>query len=397
MKAVKEELPIPSIDSAIKNPKNYVKYFTTKDALELDTNTAKGLKISSKKVIPTSTVGRGRAIKKFESGERTQWKDDFIDIRLGDSLSLYGLWGKPTVIISDGGYGVLGFEGDTFGHLELPSWYESHVASWSQYCSPQTTLWFWNSEIGWAAVHPILEKYGWRYVNANVWNKGKGHIAGNVNTKKIRRFPVVTEICVQYTFEPRIEGLSLKEWLLKEWKRSGLTLKKANEACGVKDAAVRKYLDQGHLWYYPPPEMFEKLQKYANDFGNPNGMPYFSNNDKKPLTAKEWSALRSKFYCPHGFTNVWDRPAVRNSERYKVNKTGKAIHLNQKPLDIISMLIEASSDAGDVVWEPFGGLFTACIAAKKLERFAFGAEIDPTYFHYGSNRLNEEFSRCQLP
>jgi len=54
--------------------------------------------------------------------------------------------------------------------------------------------------------------------------------------------------------------------------------------------------------------------------------------------------------------------------------------LNQKPLDLILAIIEASSDRGDVVWEPFGGLFTACIAARRLGRKAFGAEVDPTYF-----------------
>ena len=90
---------------------------------------------------------------------------------------------SPTGIISDGGYGALGFEGGTTSHLGLPEWYEPHVAEWSKYASPQTTLWFWNSEIGWAAVHPVLEKYGWRYQNCNVWNKTKAHIAGNINTQ----------------------------------------------------------------------------------------------------------------------------------------------------------------------------------------------------------------------
>lgn len=86
---------------------------------------------------------------------------------------------------------------------------------------------------------------------------------------KIRRFPVVTEVCVQYVLEARVEGTMLKEWLLKEWKQTGLKLKEANTACEVADVAVRKYLDQGHLWYYPPPEMFEKLQKYAKEKGDP--------------------------------------------------------------------------------------------------------------------------------
>jgi DNA modification methylase len=51
------------------------------------------------------------------------------------------------------------------------------------------------------------------------------------------------------------------------------------------------------------------------------------------------------------------------------------------------MIIEASSDPGDVVWEPFGGLFTACLAAKQTGRRAFGCEIDPTYFQYGVSRF----------
>lgn len=340
---------------------------------------------------PTSTVGRGRSVESITENTVANWRDDFISAQLGNSLDFYPQWETPTVIVSDGGYGVLGFEGDTSDHLDLPAWYEPHIAAWSKHATPATTLWFWNSEIGWAAVHPILEKHGWRYVNANVWNKGKGHIAGNVNTAKIRRFPVVSEMCVQYVFEARIAGMPLKEWLLKEWKRTGLPLRKANEACGVADAAVRKYLDQGWLWYYPPPEMFLKLQEYANTHGEPAVRPYFSIDGKTPGTAAQWAAMRSKFYCPHGFTNIWERPALRSSERFKINgDSGRAVHLNQKPLDLLTMIIKASSDEGDVVWEPFGGLFSASIAARNLRRRAFGAEIDPTYFHYALRRLTQE-------
>jgi len=300
------------------------------------------------------------------------------------------------VIVSDGGYGVLGFEGDTSDHLGLPDWYEPHIAAWAKYSNPQTTLWFWNSEIGWAAVHPVLERYGWRYVNANVWNKGIGHIAGNVNTKKIRRFPVVSELCVQYVLQVTVDGLPLKEWLLREWRRTGLPLSRANEACGVRDVAVRKYLDQSHLWYFPPPEMFERLQTYANQHGRSEGRPYFSADGVRPLDAASWEKMRPRFECPHGVTNVWDRPALRGAERIKINGNGRAIHLNQKPLDLMSMIIAASSTEGDVVWEPFGGTFTACLAGVRLGRRCFGAEIDPTYFHYGVQRLTGEAARPRL-
>lgn len=339
----------------------------------------------------TSTVGRGKAISIEGAPSRTRWDDQFVSLRFGDSLTFYSEWERPTVIISDGGYGVLGFEGDTSDHLGLPEWYELHIASWSLAAMPSTTLWFWNSEIGWATVHPVLEKHGWRYINANIWNKGNGHIAGNVNTAKIRRFPVVTEVCVQYVFEPRISGKLLKQWLLEEWKRTGLSLREANKACGVADAAVRKYLDQGHLWYYPPPDKFAMLARYANQHGRPEGRPYFSEDGIRPLTEDEWARKRSKFYCPHGFTNVWSRLALRDTERVKV-ENGRAVHLNQKPLDLMELIIAASSEEGDVVWEPFGGLFTASMAARRLRRRAFAAEIDPTYFEYGVRRFTSPTS-----
>jgi site-specific DNA-methyltransferase (adenine-specific) len=290
---------------------------------------------------------------------------------------------------------VLGFEGDTSDHLGLPGWYEPHVSAWAKQAKPRTTLWFWNSEIGWAAVHPVLERYGFRYVNANIWNKGLGHIAGNVNTVKIRRFPVVTEVCVQYVFEARIGGLALKNWLLREWKRTGLPIRQANEACGVADAAVRKYLDQGHLWYWPPVEMFQKMVAWANERGKHDGRPYFSIDGQRPMTGDEWAKTRSQFFCPHGVTNVWDVNPLHGAERIAA-PNGKAVHLNQKPLALMRRIIEASSQPGDVVWEPFGGLFTGCFAALKTGRRGFGCEMDPTYFHFGVERFTQQLSQPEL-
>jgi hypothetical protein len=313
-----------------------------------------------------------------------------VSLHYGDSLSLYSQWPSPTCIVSDGAYGVLGFEGDTFDHLDVPEWYEPHAKAWAEAATPATTLWFWNSEIGWAAAHPVLERYGWRYVNCNIWDKGIGHIAGNIDTKKIRRFPVVTEVCVQYVLDARVDGRPLKRWLRDEWRRTGLPMREANRACGVKDAATRKYLDQGHLWYFPPPEAMRGLVAYANRHGDPKGRPYFSIDGDRPVTPEQWAGMRSHFNCPHGVTNVWSRPAVRGEERVTTgpsNTGGRAVHLNQKPLDLMARIIQATTCVGEVVWEPFGGLFSASLAARSLQRRAYAAEIDPTYYQYGVARF----------
>ena len=209
-------------------------------------------------------------------------------LQLGDSLELAASWPAPTVIVSDGPYGLGSYPGDPTSSAELPDWYEPHVRLWAAKALPETTLWFWNSEIGWARVHPVLEQHGWQYRACHVWDKGTAHIAGNANTKTLRQFPIVTEVCVQYVRRVEVDSpdgpLSLKAWLRREWVRAGLPLYAANAACGVRNAATRKYLTQCDLWYFPPPDAFERMADHANRHGRPEGRPYYSLDGDRPLT-----------------------------------------------------------------------------------------------------------------
>lgn len=311
---------------------------------------------------------------------------------LGDALDHYASWPGPTVIVSDGAYGVAGFPGDPPTHEGLAGWYAPHVAAWSAAALPSTTLWFWNTEIGWATVHPLLAQNGWEYRSCHVWDKGIAHIAGNANTRTLRKFPVTTEVCVQYVREVRLDAggveLPMKAWLRHEWERSGLPLRQTNEACGVKNAATRKYFTRCHLWYFPPPEAFERLAAFANARGRPEGRPYFSIDGRRPLTGAAWAQLRAKFRCEVGVTNVWSEPAVRGPERFKDD--ARSVHGNQKPLRLLRRILDASSDPGDIVWEPFGGLCSVAVAAWELGRRCHSAEIAPSYHAIAAGRL----ARC---
>ena len=311
------------------------------------------------------------------------------NLYLGDFSEVSGEWPPPTVIVADGPYGVASYPGDPVSHEDLAEWYSPHIARWSESALPETTLWFWNTEIGWASVHPVLARHGWEYRSCHIWDKGVGHIAGNANSKTLRRFPVVTEVCVQYvrnvTVNSNGQAMSLKQWVRHEWERSGLTFNKANLACGVKNAATRKYLTKCHLWYFPPPEAFELLAEYANRNGRPEGKPYFSLNGIRPATAGEWAKMRAKFHCGVGITNVWREPQVRGEERVKV--AYKSVHMNQKPLRLLEQMIQASSDLNDVVWEPFGGLCSTAIAALNTRRQCYSAEILEDYHRAALDRL----------
>lgn len=315
-----------------------------------------------------------------------------VHIFLGDSLQLYARWPSPTIIVSDGPYGLGSYPGDPPTVDGLLEFYRPHVEAWSRFSQPSTTLWFWSSELGWATVHPLLTGCGWEYRSCHIWNKGPGHVAGNANSKTLRKLPVVTEVCVQYVRQVLLPArgtsgtLPLRDWLRREWERSGLPLHKANEACGVANAATRKYLTKDHLWYFPPREAFQGLVEYANRLGNRAGRPYFSIDGQRPIPGDEWERMRAKFHCPFGVSNVWSIPPVNGDERIKHGNA--AVHLNQKPLSLMELIIRASSDPGDVVWEPFGGTCTAAVASLKTGRLCFSAEILVDYAYLAADRLH---------
>ena len=323
----------------------------------------------------------------------------------GNVADVYKSWPSPDLIISDGAYGVRGFNGDTTDTSGLCDWYHPHLLVWSKMAKASTSLWFWNTEVGWATVHPLLLATGWEYVQLAVWNKGLAHIAGNVNGQTIRQLPIVTEVAALYRRKIFLntgdgQTLDVKSWLRAEWQRSGLPLNKANEACKVKNAATRKYLTADWLWYWPPGEAVELMADYCLQFGKPTEWPYFSLDGKTPLKASAWDAMRAIWNHKNGITNVWNRPPLSDSERLKgtmernaprTNKPTKfsAAHLNQKPLDLMLIQIDATTRQGDVVWEPFGGLASASVASVLLGRKPYVAETEDTFAKLAELRLEE--------
>lgn len=121
-----------------------------------------------------------------------------IQLDYGDALRFYKTWPAPDLIMADGPYGVAGYDGDPKSADGLGDWYAPHVEAWTRKATPETVLFFWNCELGWAETHHVLRDFGWVYRQTNIWDKGIAFAAGNTNTKVIRMFPVVSEVCVFY-------------------------------------------------------------------------------------------------------------------------------------------------------------------------------------------------------
>ena len=61
----------------------------------------------------------------------------------------------------------------------------------------------------------------------------------------------------------------------------------------------------------------------------------------------------------------------------------------QKPLELLERIIRASSDEGDLVFDPFCGCATAMVAAERLGRRWIGCDIDREAINVTKDRLND--------
>jgi site-specific DNA-methyltransferase (adenine-specific) len=106
--------------------------------------------------------------------------------------------------------------------------------------------------------------------------------------------------------------------------------------------------------------------------------PYTDSHGKP----KDWEKVDDGKYRLTHPSNIWTDLTVpfwsmpENTE-----------HPTQKPEKLLAKIILASSQRGDLVFDPFLGSGTTSVVAKKLGRRYVGVEIDPTYCFLAEKRL----------
>ena len=78
------------------------------------------------------------------------------------------------------------------------------------------------------------------------------------------------------------------------------------------------------------------------------------------------------------------------------NIVGNKRHPTEKPVELMKILIENSTNKGDVVLDPFMGVGSTCIAAKETEREFIGIEIDTKYYDIAAERLKRETAQMNI-
>ncbi len=82
----------------------------------------------------------------------------------------------------------------------------------------------------------------------------------------------------------------------------------------------------------------------------------------------------------------WFIPLCTGGERLK-DGAGRKAHPTQKPEGLLARVMLASSNAGDVVLDPFFGTGTTGAVAKRLGRHFIGIERDPDYARIAAERI----------
>ena len=210
-----------------------------------------------------------------------------------------------------------------------------------------------------ALLIPYFDDLGLELRQQIIVDKGMRSVSGRA-TRKYKMFPNVTESIL---FIVKDNKKFVKSFLKERQKAIGLTAKQINEALGVKS-------NGGGMWsiytgnnvceQFPTKELWGRLSENLHF-----DLPY--------------EKIAQTFNAQMGFTDVWRDIDVYEEKRY---------HPTQKPIKLIKRLIYASSNKGDIVFDPFVGSGSTAVAAVQLERDFLGFEIEKKYYEIAVRRID---------
>ena len=268
------------------------------------------------------------------------------------------------LIIADPPYfKVVGEKWDYVWHTEEDylTWAETWISECSRVLRKGGSMYLFGYFRMLSRLLPLLEEKGLELRQQIILNKGIKSVSGRA-TKKYKMFPNTTESILFLCKDPKPFA---KEFLKKRQKDLGLSAKEINELLGVKS-------NGGGMWsiytgnnickQLPTEEIWNKLQKIL-DFDIP------------------YSSVSQTFHPQMGITDVWDGIDFYSEKRY---------HPTQKPQELLTRLILASSNEGDLVLDPFMGGGSTAVACKTNHRYFIGFENDEKYYNESIKRLNPQ-------
>ena len=157
----------------------------------------------------------------------------------------------------------------------------------------------------------------------------------------------------------------------------------------------------------------------ADEYKYFNGIIDFLNNFKcRQLIF--WSA-KSPFPLDYTAVHIWDKARgvgtmyerifernggngykVYRGQKYNnqldavINRDILTDHPSQKPIKLISKLLDEFSNEGDTIFDPFAGSGTTAIACIKYKRNFIGSEINKEHYQKTMERIESQFAKPEL-
>ncbi len=168
-----------------------------------------------------------------------------------------------------------------------------------------------------------------------------------------------------FIFEP------LREYLDEEKIRAGFTTRQVAEHFQKKTGSRTVTGMAGHWfanvqWSLPTAENYRWLRWL------------FNQNDGEDLR-REYEDLRPTFNNPGRVSSVWQGPPAKRNG-----------HETPKPEWLLERIIRATSNEGDLIFDPFMGSGTTAVAADRLGRKFFGCDISGKYVKMSLDRINQD-------
>lgn len=259
---------------------------------------------------------------------------------------------------------------------EYLNWMEELAKEFKRILADNGSLFVYGHTKNASYVQVVYDKY-FNLENNIRWQKRREGLYGSSGSSQIRCFPPCSETILFYSNEiVNINGLCVnntRDYLRSEIERARgkIVLKEVNEALGTATngggvASAMLSLDKTEPAMITE-ENYNKLREWLN-----------SGKDYEYLK-KDYEDLRRTFNNL-GYLDViyFDNEQTQNKD---------IEHETVKPVKLSKMLVATCSKENDLVYIPFVGSGTECVAVNELNRKYIGSEINPKYCELAEARI----------
>lgn len=167
------------------------------------------------------------------------------------------------------------------------------------------------------------------------------------------------------------------------------------DAHGYWRSSGDRHLTKDEVMQFPVTDLQRVYRKYSREnvynYAQHVAMAEKLDKDKK---------LPASFMvvAPGSWTDeVWDDINRMRTMNTLQAKRGKQLHVCPLQFDIVERLIDRYSNAGDLIFDPFGGLMTVPLCAIKRGRRGMATELNADYFRDGVGYLKAEERKISAP